>query len=203
MKFFSGIIFFIIALPLFGDGGLSAELEKARALAARSGIAAREQHDALVRLGRLEHLSGNFEAAADSWMKAAYTEQGKRDDNALLGAAACFLALGDWEKAESNTKLVLITAKENSVMLIKAKYMAAQIEAFRTGETQILGALLESGDYEMFRPGIYWTLFKLTGNDDYKRALLSMYPETPEAQALQGKSGVFEAVSPQWLVLPR
>lgn len=189
---------------LFAAGALAAEIEKARTAAGRKDATPREKHDAWLRLGRLEHLSGDIEAAAASWTKAAYAEQGNRDDNALLGAAACFIALGEWEKAEAGTKLVLVTARENSPALIKAKYLSAQIEAFKTGDGAILKALLENSDYTPFRAGIYWTLWKLTGEAAHRRALLELYPESPEAQSLQGeKSAVFEALSPQWLVSPR
>ncbi|MDR2468662.1 MAG: SPOR domain-containing protein [Spirochaetaceae bacterium] len=216
--------FMLILLPvLFGEtaakiyGGdsssyiaqsaiITAEITRLQTVIAEQNSTVQNRHDAWVRLGRLLHLSGDIEGAAAAWMKAAYAEQGKRDDNALLEAAACFIAIGEWDKAEANAKLVLITVRDDKNIFLKARYLAAQIEALRSGDDVILNALVDDPDYRSSRPTIYWTLWKLSGNPEYKAKLLTEFPDSPETRSMLAenheRSLVLEAPSPQWLLPP-
>lgn len=188
------------------SGSLNAAIGKAQVEIARPGTSSAEKHNAYVLLGRLLHLSGDIEGAAEAWKAAAYAEEGSRDDTALLESAACYLAMGEWEKAEACVKVVLISVRSDKNVFLKARYLAAQIEAFRTGDNVILNSLADDPEYTSSRPALYWTLWKLSGKPEYKAKLITEFPESVETRMLiaenSGSRMVLEASSPQWLLPP-
>jgi tetratricopeptide (TPR) repeat protein len=212
-------VFFVILTVLtgieaaYGDPGriaqsgtLTAAIGKAQVEIARPSASSSEKHDAYVLLGRLLHLSGDIEGAAEAWNAAAYAVEGSRDDTALLESAACYLAMGEWEKAEACVKVVLISVRSDKNVFLKARYLTAQIEAFRNGDNVILNSLADDPEYSSSRPALYWTLWKLSGKPEYKAKLITEYPESVETRMLiaenSGSRMVMEASSPQWLLPP-
>ncbi|MDR0539649.1 MAG: hypothetical protein LBG74_04000 [Spirochaetaceae bacterium] len=153
------------------------------------------RYDALVRLARIQILSGDIEAAAVTWEQAAYAVAGKRDDAALLENAACLMAMGEWDKADANVRIVLLTARDDRKSYIKAKYLSAQIEAFRSGSNVVLDSYLDDTDFAQEKAAIYYILWKTSGLDEYKNRLLIEYPESPETKSLLVESGVVTGVS--------
>jgi hypothetical protein len=206
-----GIIFFLVIGAGFflhgqdapgaaGTLSLAAEIQNIeKTLEALSGA---ERREALSRLARLFRLSGNVEAAAKSWTDAAFAEPGRRDDGALLESARCLAALGEFEKADANIKTVLLTGRESAV-LVRARLLGAQIEAFRTGNPQVLSSLLDDPDYGDQKAAIYYTLWKISGSDTYRARLLAEYPASPEAR-ISGNEGNAVSVSPSalWFFFP-
>lgn len=189
-------------------GILQDELGKIKAALNKPSITAQEKHAAYAQLGRILQLSGDIEGAATAWENAAFAVPDKRDDTALLENAACLMAMGEWEKAEASVKLVLLTTRGDRRVEQKAKYLNAQIEAFHSGNATILEAFTENPDYMPVRPALYYTLWKVTGNNEYKTKLITEYPQSPETRALflDGGAGEHNAisVSPQayWLLFP-
>jgi hypothetical protein len=195
--------------PLFAeDSGASLvrEIEIVRAALAKQNTSAQEKHDNYVRLGRLLNLSGDIEGAAGAWLAAAYAESGKRDDTALLESAACFMAMGEWDKADANVKLCLLTVRDKQQIFLKARYLAAQIEAFKNGNDTILFALTDDPAYRSARPALYLTLWKLCGKEEFMMKLLTEYPESPEARAMlaekAGRNYVTDAAASHWFLYP-
>jgi hypothetical protein len=90
------------------------------------------------------------------------------------------------DQAEAQVKSLLQSPHPGT--RFKARYLHAQIQAFRSGELAPLRALLDDPDYERYTPGIYYTLWKLSAIDQYKTRLLSTYPQSPEARILSGAS---------------
>lgn len=174
---------------------LDAELTSIRAVLSRQKISGKERHDALARLARVQMLSGDIEGAAATWEEAAYAETGKRDDAALMENTACLMSMGEWEKADANIKLVLLTGRDDRKSYIKAKFLGAQIEAFRSGNPIILDGYLNDDDFAQERAVIYYTLWKITGADEYKNRLVIEYPESPETKALLVDAGLNTGVS--------
>ncbi|GMO41894.1 MAG: hypothetical protein Ta2B_21970 [Termitinemataceae bacterium] len=172
----------------------------------KQNISAQEKHDAFTKLGRLYHLEGNIEASAIAWEKAAFAVPEKRDDVALLENAACLVAMGELEKAEAGVKIVLLTSKADSRNFFKAKYLSVQIDAFRTGNTSYLDAFADDPSYISVRPALYYTLWKITNNNEYKAKLITEYPESPETRTLFVDSGAVNVVSAypaaHWLLFP-
>jgi tetratricopeptide (TPR) repeat protein len=170
-----------------------------------SGLSPAKRQETLIRQARLFQLIGNLEEAAESWNKAAFAEPGKQHDAALLEEAFCFLGLGEMEKSETAAKAVMLTAKDSAIQH-RAKYLLAQIEAFRSEDLAPLIELISDPNYEPYRPVIYYTLWKFSGTDRYKTRLLSEYPLSPEArivkEAASAKAGVMIFPSALWLFFP-
>jgi hypothetical protein len=179
---------------LAAQGSFSTEIDAVRSSLEKLHTGAKEKHDNYARLGRLLQLSGDVSGAAEAWMSAAYAEGGTCDYAALLESAACYIAAGEWEKADANIKIVLLTARGAEQLVIRARYLAAQIEAFRNGNSVILHALAGDPDYKAAEPAIYLTLWKLEGKDEYMAKLLTEFPESPEARAvLAEKTGLAQS----------
>ncbi|MDR0550458.1 MAG: hypothetical protein LBG72_00400 [Spirochaetaceae bacterium] len=174
---------------------LDSELNSIRAVLAKEKITGKERHDALVRLARVQMLTGDIEGAAATWEQAAYAENGKRDDSALLENTACLMAMGEWDKADANIKLVLLTGRDDRKSYIKAKFLGAQIEAFRGSNPVIIGSYLDDSDFAQERAMIFYTLWKITGAEEYKNRLVIEYPESPETKALLVDAGLITGVS--------
>jgi tetratricopeptide (TPR) repeat protein len=171
-------------------------IEKKLGDAALSGAGRREN---LITLGRLLTLAGNIEGAAQSWTEAAFAEPGKRDDRSLLAGARCLAALGEFDQAEAYLKTILLTGASRPI-LAAARYLAAQIEAFRSGDPGALAPLTDHPDYADLNPALLYTLWRVSGADTYKTQLLADYPASPEARILGG------SVDPPplalWLLFP-
>jgi hypothetical protein len=159
-----------------------------------------EKHLALRRLATLLRLSGDLEGAALSWTNAAYAKPGSRDDEALLEGALCFLGIGELEKAEANIQMVLISSRDMAIYF-RSRYLGAQLDVFRSGDMDALTSLVDNPNFEEYRPGIYYTLWRLSGKDAYKNRLVVEYPKSPEALIVTGGQ-VREVPSPLWLLFP-
>ncbi|MDR2304842.1 MAG: SPOR domain-containing protein [Treponema sp.] len=169
-----------------------------------------EKHQALVRLARLQELSGNLESAAKTWGEAAAAGEGRQDEKSLLRKARCLAAMGDWDGASA---LVSLGSGDQSLRL-EARCLEAQIEAFRSSDTSALFDLLDYPGSAEIKPLIYFSLWKITGNGSWSSRLRSEYPESPEGRIAAGEgpdqesggSGTSPAVhikpTPLWLLMP-
>jgi hypothetical protein len=211
-------LIFLMALlsffPLYSqeaENSLAAEIQNTGKKLGDSALSGAERHGVLLRLARLLHLSGNVEGAAQVWMEAAFAEQGKRDDLAMLEGAACFIALGELERAEAVTKTVLLTGRDRQVLL-RARYTAAEIEAFKSGNPGALTALMDGSEYGNLKPGAYYTLWKIFGLPEYKARLLAEFPASPEGRIVRSEDlngtgredGAAVSASPRamWFLFP-
>jgi len=172
----------------YSVNSLDSEIARTKTALSKQNITDKEKHDNYMLLGRLLKLSGDVEGAASAWMNAAYSERKNRDDNALLESAACYIAMGEWNKAEANVNIVLLTVKDNRALFQKARYLAAQIENFRDGNEFALQEMIRDPNYAAYQPSIYLTLWRLTKNANYKSKLLNLFPESPEAKILLSES---------------
>jgi tetratricopeptide (TPR) repeat protein len=170
---------------------IGTRLKDPAASAARRG-------EALRRLARLLRLSGNIEGAAQIWMEAAYTD--RRDDEALLEGAACFIALGEMDRAEAALRPALLSGDRR--ILLKARYAAARIDAFRSGNPAALIALLNDPGYGDLKPVSYYTIWKISGAESYKTRLLAEFPASPEARIVREEGAIGAAPQALWLLFP-
>ncbi|MDR1986052.1 MAG: SPOR domain-containing protein [Treponema sp.] len=163
-----------------------------------------ERQEAFIRLAQLFQLTGNLEGAAKAWNDAALADPQNQHDPALLEGAFCLVALGEMDQAE--TQVTPLLQSPHPGTRLKARYLHAQIQAFRSGELAPLRALLEDPDYERYMPGIYYTLWKLSAIELYKTRLLSLYPQSPEARIVTPGASPGGTVSPWplalWLLFP-
>jgi hypothetical protein len=157
--------------------------------------------EALVRTAGLKELAGDIEGAARAWEMAAQAEP--PDHLSMLRGAACFIALGDWERAEAALRVALSGAADQDAR-VHARFLAAQLEALRSGgaNTSALAALLGEGAFGAYKPRIYFTLWKLTGRESWLSSLAGEFPRSPEAAAAGGGAAVSAAGTALWLLFP-
>lgn len=189
----SFFLLFFFLFPFFlqaqsGPGrNFSSEIQNIERRLAFPGVPPGERHDTLVYLARLRRLSGNIEAAARAWTEAASAEPGKRDDGALLSAAECLIALGEFDQAEAYTRTV-VSGSRDSRIIARARYLYAQTAAFRSGNIQGLLTLLNDSASADMKPALYYTLWKISGSEMYRSRLLAEYLRSPEAMILAGEA---------------
>ncbi|MDR1903538.1 MAG: hypothetical protein LBQ88_14835 [Treponema sp.] len=185
---------------------LAAEIQKIEGLLSLPAIKGAEKRQACIRLARCYALSGNIEMAAQAWIDAAFAEQGSRDDDSLLKGVIFYIALGEYEKAEAGIKTVL-SSSSKPVHLLEARYLNAQNEAFFRGNLQTLVSCIDDTLYADYLPRIYYTLWKLSGEETYKAKLCAEFPQSPEAliartNDAQGRIRISAAAAPLWLLFP-
>jgi hypothetical protein len=85
---------------------------------------------------------------------------------------------------------------------LQARFLAAQLEALRSGGTNTSGlvSLLADGAFVAYTARIYFTLWKLTGRESWLNALSGEFPHSPEAAAA-GSGGTVRATA-MWLLFP-
>jgi hypothetical protein len=206
IKFF--FVFFSILVSGGGLGGQSSgasllvlEIQKLeQSLKSQPGSDRTQRHETLLRLARLHQLSGNTDAAAEAWGEAAYARGERRDDAALLESAGLFISIGEYDKAAEGIKAVLFDCKE-ARLVIKARYLGVLMETFRSGDSRVLRALAEDNDFLEYRSGIYYILWRLSGEDSWKTKLASEFPQSPEAWILKG-GNVQAAAGAFWFLFP-
>jgi hypothetical protein len=182
---------------------LAAEIRELEGKLADPGYTGSARHGTLLRLARLFRLSGNIEAAAGAWMDAAFAVPDWRDDAALVEGARCFTALGDLEKAETALKTVLLTGQDPE-SLRAARYLGAQLEGFRSGDTAALERLAADETFGGRKAAIYYTLWRISGDEGCLSRLMAEYPESPEARIAGGGNGGPVQAAPQalWFLFP-
>ena len=169
-----------------------ADLEKTLA----RGPGPREKNRAFRELARLQELSGNMESAARCWNEAALSLP-ERDYDALLHRASCLAASGEFDGAADAARQALLSS--DTAIRTRSLYLAGQIEAFRTGNTAPLRSLLPEQAFAPFRPAIYYTIWKVSGEAAWRSKLLAEFPQSPEALAL-GNGALNSAPSALWLL---
>jgi hypothetical protein len=186
-----------------GTSGLADAIQAELKRLTADATGGRERHDSYIQLAKMLRLSGDIEGAASAWENAVYADPEWRDDSALVESASCYVSMGDWDKADSIVKLVLLTVRDDKKISRRAAYLNGQIEAFRSGNTATLAAMVDSNEYSDFHPAIYYTLWQVSGNDEYRIKLLSKFPHSPEAYSADGGGQRVAAMpSANWLLFP-
>jgi tetratricopeptide (TPR) repeat protein len=165
-----------------------------------SALSSAEKNRALRDMARLMELSGNIEAAARAWNEAARALPS--DYDALVKSGACLAALGEFDAA-LNVLGAAIRASASGLSAepgLYARCLAAQIEAFRSGETSALSPLLRDAAFSAYKPGIYYSIWKISGDAAVRDRLLSEFPQSPEALVLKDNPAVGAAPTALWLL---
>jgi cell division septation protein DedD len=155
---------------------LAAEIEAVEKKLSDTKLSSGERKSALVHMARLFELSGNFEGAAEAWKEAARAG----DTGALLRGARCLAAIGEFEKAEQDIRPAL--GSQNPWLSAEARVLVSQLEALRTGRTDALGALLADPEFSAYKPGIYYSIWKISGDDSVRNRLMGEFPQSPEGR---------------------
>ena len=189
------LFFFLCTLPAWPNSStLTADISRLENLST-SAPSANERSAAFLQLSRLHQLSGNPEAALKTNEDALRFFPG--DSRFLLEQGRLAISLGEYDKAAVSAA-ALLSRDENSVL--EGRYLFAQIEAFRSGNVNLLLALAEDPAFSQHKAGLYYTLWHLTGNNSYKTRLNSEAAGSPEAAILANSAHA--APSPLWLLWP-
>ena len=205
-KAFFFLLFLLCGSLIFSQSKpalLSAEISSIEKKLSDTKLSAVERKSALETMARLFELSGNIEAAAGTWEKAAKTVSGNAGHADLLQSARCFAAIGEFEKADAVLKPVL-SASGNKVLQNKARILSAQIEALKTGNTAILSDLLSNPDFAGEKPVLYYSLWRISADPAFRSAiasrLLSELPQSPEARIIRDDNAVSAVPAALWLL---
>jgi cell division septation protein DedD len=193
-------IFFLAALasfPLYGQTSSALFSTEVQAIEKKlsSPVSPAEKNRALRDMARLMELSGNVEAAARAWNEAARALPS--DYDALVRSGVCFAAIGEFDSALRILGSVSRIAGAGEPGL-RARYTSAQIEAFQTGETSGLFSLLGDPAFSAYKPGIYYSIWRISGDAACRNRLLTEFPQSPEALTL--KDAVSAAPTALWLL---
>ncbi|MDR1279178.1 MAG: SPOR domain-containing protein [Treponema sp.] len=200
------ILWFFIPGPLVPGQSLGAEIQSIENTLSRPGLSAADRRNALIRLARLQELSGGIEAAARNWGEAAAAEPDKPDDLSLIRGAWCFAAMGEWDRADAAVRTILLAGRPGPALL-KARYLGALIAALGSANFSALKSLADNPGFETFRPSIYYTLWKTLDppaeGDLWKSRLLTEFPLSLEGRiAAAEDTRVAAAPTPMWLLFP-
>ena len=208
------LFFLFLLFPIYAQNGtsksdpaavsLASEISRLEKIVSASGsgqtiASSMEQYDAYMNLIRLYQLSGNPEAALKACDGALAVSPG--DGRALLLRARFLLFMGEFEKADMALKTLPATG-QNKDLMIQAQYLAALLEAFRSGATQPLAVLAGNPDFAGNLGAIYYTLWKLTGLSSWKSRLTTEIPQSPEAKIAAASAAVNPMPTPLWLFFP-
>ncbi|MDR2144391.1 MAG: hypothetical protein LBP29_08485, partial [Treponema sp.] len=131
-----------------------------------SPLSPAEKNRVLRDKARLIELSGNIEAAAGVWNEAARVLVS--DYDALAKSAACLAAVGEFDAALGALKTVLDASASGLLPAaepgLRARYLAAQREAFQSGESAALTSLLPDAAFSGYKPAIYYGIWKIFGD---------------------------------------
>lgn len=171
----------------------------------------REQYDAFLTLTRLHCLAGNPEAALACLERAL--KFFPADGGLLFEQARLLISTGEFEKA-AVCAAALLGKGGDAEYLRQGRLLFAQIEAFRSGNIRPLADLAAEGDFSAARgAGLYYTLWKISGDNAWKVRLAGEFPRSPEARIAAASGGaaataagsaaaVVPGAAPLWLLFP-
>lgn len=200
------ITFFLV--PLFfaqaqtGDlvQNLFQEYEKIQKQLQDKELEAKTKRALWLTLARLQLQSGDYQGAAASYSEAAFSVPASRDEDALLRASLCYLYVGEFDRASSTVKNLLLTSR-NSQVIERAQLIGAVIDAFRgeSGALQNLELMLQDPARGAQKPALLYILYHLTGKEAYVQGLKKEWGNSAEAALLEGPSATLK-LSPLWLI---
>jgi len=181
---------------------LSSEITRLEKIGS-SAVSSQERYNAFLTLAKLYQLSGNNESALKAWENALKINN--NDGRSLLEKGRLLISAGEYEKALEPLAAIL-TGNYAKALLLEARFLIAQLEAFHSGNLRPLAALADDADFSEYRRLIYYTLWKIDQNPAWKALLTKDFPLSPEAKIASGTSGAnsktLSAQTPLWLLFP-
>jgi tetratricopeptide (TPR) repeat protein len=194
--------FLIMSLSLLGTISaqsitLASEIEKLGRLSQNPA----QKYESLLSLARLYQLSGDKEKALESWLAASYARPGSRDDWALLEAVKLWISMGEYDKARTELRSILVSSNNQDIQQ-SAWGLIIQLEAFKNKDSSELSNLVGVPVYAGIQSRILYTLWKISQDNYWKTMLINTYPRSPEAEIAKENIGIIAVTTPQWLFLP-
>ena len=156
-----------------------------------------ERFNALMNLARLYMLSGDAEAALSAYERALLISP--NDGQALLEQGKLLISQGEFERAALSFT-ALLSGNRDSELFIQGRYYAAQLEAFRTGNSRALAALAEDPDFRNYRSSIYYTLWMINRDREWQTRIIREFPQSPEARIVS--NSIQLNTTPFWVLFP-
>jgi hypothetical protein len=181
---------------------LSSEITRLEKIGA-SSVSSQERYDAFLALAKLYQLSGNNEAALKAWDNALKINSS--DGRSLLERGRLLISLGEYEKALESLAAIF-TGNYAKDLLLEARFLIAQLEAFFYGNLRPLSTLTNDADFSEYHRLIYYTLWKIEQSPAWKALLTKDFPLSPEAKIANNASGAdskaLPAQTPLWILFP-
>ncbi|MCL2130037.1 MAG: SPOR domain-containing protein, partial [Treponema sp.] len=198
-------LFFIFLFPLtisFAESvatPLAAEISRLEKLSFGSGNAgdALERYSAYIHLARLLQLSGDSGGAIKAYNGALALFPG--DGRSLFELGRLLISTGEYETAVPLVNALLANNQYREIY-IEGRFLAALLEAFRSGNTQNLALLADDPEFLAFRSFIFYALWKVSGLPAWKNRLIAEFPQSPEGRIAGGSMD--SAATPLWLLFP-
>lgn len=165
-------------------------------------------------LGSVQEQTGDYQDAMQSYALAAGIGAGdaenmpkKSGEQLVLDAVRCALNLGDWKQAQTFLNSAVRNSSDEKILSLVRLYeqwcVFCKSETF--GETKEACAILKTyadlNSMKSVRPQVLFSLWHVTGEEQYARALKNEYPKTPEALVAGGEMQILP--SPFWYFVPR
>ena len=189
------LAFFAFSAQLGAHNTVPLQAEITRLESLMPGLTRNEQYNALMSLTRLYQLSGNSDAQFRTLERVLAIFPG--DGRALIEQGQLFISVGEYERASEAAALLLSQEKE---YLLMGRFILAQIEAFRSGNTRLLAALADDPDFYAYKSRIFYTLWALSGDSAWRNRLSAELPQSPEAQI--AANAISSSPTPLWLLFP-
>jgi tetratricopeptide (TPR) repeat protein len=165
-----------------------------------SAVSSQERYNAFLSLAKLYQLSGNNEAALKA--RESALKINNSDGRSILEKGRLLISLGEYEKALESLAAIL-TGNYAKDILLEARFLLAQLEAFRSGNLRPLAALADDTDFSEFHRTIYYTLWKIEQSPAWKALLAKDFPQSPEAKIATGANNkTLPAQTPLWILFP-
>ena len=194
------ILLLFLVSPLFSQTTLlTTEITAIERQLSNTRLPAADRKAALEKMARLYLLSGDIERAADTWNRAAQAVSGNAGHLSLYNSALCLAAMGEFDRAETVLRPVL-AATGNRPLQNRGRVLAAQIEALKTGNTRPLSTLISNADFSDFRPQLYYSIWRISGETSARTRLLADFPQSPEARIARDDSAVNAVAAAHWLL---
>jgi hypothetical protein len=195
-----------VGSPLFSQTRpvlLAAEITVIEKKLSDPKLPAAERKQTLEKAARLFELSGNPEGAARAWKDAAGVLPGNSGHNNLLNSARCFAAIGEFETAESILQPIFASSGEQG-LLIRARLLLIQMDAFKTGNTLNLVNLLGNRDFIDHKPALYYMIWRISGDPATRTTmaarLQSEFPGSPETRMVRNDTVVTANPAALWFL---
>jgi len=157
----------------------------------------------LAFLGDYEERLTMLASAAKRYREAAIVVPGNRNDNLLLDAARCYMAMGEADSADSLVRSVLLSSFDPGI-IARARLYSAWIQlasGSRDSAVALLREYAEQPAFSDWAAAIYFSLWWAGADIRSRDILLNRFPGTPEAAVLRTDSHL--SASPFWYLMER
>lgn len=161
-----------------------------------------EKKYVLATLAAYEEGLGELEFASKHYLEAAWLEP-QRDWSLSLDAARCYIALGDYEAADSLVKAVLL-GSFNQKELVRARVYGVILQlggSERANALNLCAQYSKNPDFAEYAPMLLFLQWWISEDEQAKKNLLTHWSSSVEALIVQGSVNL--SPKPFWYLAER